>query len=366
MIKIIEVIADASLSGAPKHVLIVAKGINRKKFQTVVICPNGWLSIKLNEIKIKNHQINLKSFSDISSVSKLRKIINTEKPDIVHLHGIRAGWLGYLSLLGLNNKIIYTEHLYTKDYHLKNSIREKIQLAGLKKIANRADLIITPSNAVKGFLEKITKNKIIMIPNGLADFYKKSRIKTGNTLGFVGSLNHQKGLENLIEAMGIVAKSYPRVLLEVIGSGPLERNLKLKIKREKLTNNIKLIGSVADIGPYLAKWKFLVVPSISESFGQVVLEAAMFSKPVIATLVGGLPEVIKDNKTGILVEKNNIGDLSKAITRLINNSKLASKLGLSARKNYLKLYTEKIMVNKIENEYLRIAKGENEFSKTKR
>lgn len=366
MTKIIEVIADASLSGAPKHVLTVAKGINQRKFQVMFVCPKGWLNDQLDKIPVKNYALNLKSFSDISSIKKLRKIIHAEKPEILHLHGTRAGWLGYVSQLGLKNKIIYSEHLYTKDYHLTSATREKIQTMGLKKIINRANLIIAPSKAVKEFLQKHTKNKIIIIPNGLEDLYKKSRIKTGNTLGFVGSLNHQKGLENLIEAMGIVAKSYPRVLLEVIGSGPLERNLKLKIKREKLTNNIKLIGSAADIGPYLAKWKFLVVPSLSESFGQVVLEAAMFSKPVIATRVGGLPEVVKNNITGLLVEKNNAGDLAKAVLRLIINPKLVCKLGIEARKNYLKLYTEKIMIKKIENEYLRTAKGKNEFSKTKR
>ncbi len=352
MKKVFLISADSSLSGMPKHILTLAKTIDKKKFNPIIICPDGWLSKKAKKEKIKIFNLNFKSFFDIKTINRLKTIIKNEKPDILHYHGIRTGFLVTIATNNLNILKIYSEHLFTSQYHLKNRVYEKIQKLGLLYILKNADLVICPSQAVKKFLfeDLKTKNKNIkVIYNGLEkeNFIKPSKPK--NIIGFIGNLNQQKGIEYLIDAMRIIIKKHPNECLEIIGDGPEKE--KLIAKSVDIKNNIKFLGKVEDINLYLRNWKFLVVPSISESFGQVVLEAAMQKKPVIATNVGGLPEIIIDEKTGIIVPAKNSYALAKAIDNLLTNHKKVSDMGECAQKLFNQKFTASIMTLKIENIY---------------
>jgi len=355
MARIIEVIADSSLSGAPRHLLTLVKKL-KNKFEIEVICPAGWLADELKRSGIKFTIVNFKSFSDFKSVSSLKEELRSKKPDIIHFHGIRAGWLGILAAKGLKSKKIYSEHLYTFDYHLKNPLREKLQLRGLKKIVNSVDEIVVPSTTVEKFLVgklNVLSGKIKIIPNGLDD-YSVGEKKEKYKFGFIGSLNEQKGIPILICAIRLLIRKFPDLCLEIIGEGPLRK--RLEKDSQDLENNIKFMGSVELISPHLATWNFLVAPSVSESFGQVALEAAIARRPAIATKVGGFSEIIEDGKTGILVKTNNPEDLADAIEKLLKSDKLCLEMGTAARLRYEKSYTADSMASEFEKLYLNILK----------
>ncbi len=353
MAQIIEVIADSSLSGAPRHLLTLTKKL-KNKFDIEVICPAGWLADELKCSGIKFTIVNFKSFSGFKSVSSLKRELVNRKADLIHFHGIRAGWLGTLAAKGLKSKKIYSEHLYTFDYHLKNQLREKLQLQGLKRIVSSVDEIIVPSSAVEKFLSdklNVLSSKIKIIPNGLDDYTVEEK-KEKHKFGFIGSLNEQKGLSNLICAVRLLVRKFPDLCLEIIGDGPLKRQLEKE--SQDLEGNIKFIGTVELISPYLATWNFLVAPSISESFGQVALEAAIARRAIIATKVGGFSEVIEDGKTGILVKAGSPEDLVSAIEKLLKSDKLCQEMGMAARRRYDKLYTADSMATEFEKLYLNI------------
>lgn len=384
-IKVLEVMADSSLSGASKHLLTLAKNLDKGSFEVIIICPQGWLAEEAARLGIKIILVPMKGFFDLVSVKNLKKIIKKVNPDLIHLHGIRAGWLGTLAARQHRQKIIYSEHLYTQDYHLESRTREWLQLYGLSHILKKVRMIIVPSKAVRSFLcqkFRIKKNRIKLVYNGLEDISlsfrraeSRRRDKRGEILGglssrlggtrddqpfprkelvgFIGSLNRQKGIETLIKAFKIVNRSYPKIKLEIIGKGPLE--YELKRKANKISNNILFLGAKNDIFHYIDKWQMLILPSISESFGQTAAEAAIMSKPVVATKVGGLPEVVKDKITGLLVEPNNPKSLARAINYLLDHPDEAREMGRRGRLRYEKLFTAERMVYKMEKIYRQIS-----------
>lgn len=342
-IKVLEIIADASLSGGPRHILTLAQSLDKKQFNAIIVCPDGWLNTeaKLNNIETINY----------NHAKDLKKIIIDEKPNIVHAHGVRAGWQTYNALKNIDVKFIYSEHLYTNEYHLADPLREWLQKQGLKLVLNRADAVITPSKAVRNFLVKSLKiddSKINIVPNGLKD-YNIPNTNVKEKIGFIGGLNRQKGINTLISAMIIVSREFPKLVLEIIGDGEEKNKLLDLISNKNI--NVKLLGQKPFISEFLAAWKFLVIPSVSESFGQTALEAMIAKKSVIASCVGGLPEIVKNKENGLLFEAGNVKELAQKIKYLLKNPKIAKSMGETGRQMYEKYYTDKIMTSNIEKIY---------------
>ena len=353
--KILEFSSDSQVGGATRHILTLVK-TNKEKYKFILVgCP-GWFISEAQKLKLRYFSCNLKSAFDFKHILKLRKFIKTEQPNLIHLHGIRAGAVGFLATLFLKVPVIYSEHLYTKDYHLKSWLREKIQVNFLNLILHRVQKIIVPSRAVKEFLIEILKvktTKIVIVYNGLEEKNVKLNSDVQLKIGFVGSLNEQKGVEYLIAAMHRLIYYFPKLKLEIVGDGPLRSFLENQAK--DLKNKIKFVGAKQNIYSYLKSWKLLVIPSISESFGQVALEAAIAEKPVVASRVGGLPEVVLNHKTGILIEPKNVDELVKAITYLLNHSKIAQKMGVEAKSRFKQKFTAQKMIKNINLIYDEIA-----------
>lgn len=350
IMRVIEIIADSSLSGAPRHLLTLAK-LLQNNFEIEVICPDGWLKNQLKENKIKYTIVNFKSSQDLKAIKELEDILIDRSPDIIHFHGLRAGWAGIRASKSLKVKKIYSEHLYTEDYHLRNVFLEKLQIMGLKKIAHTVDVVIAPSKAVRDFLTVklgIKSEKVKLVYNGLEDYIVTDN-REKNCFGFIGSLNVQKGLSYLITSVISLIPKYPDLKFEIIGDGPLKKEVLNKIKNFK--KNIKFLGQVDLISPYLSSWNFVVSPSLSESFGQVVLDAAIAKRPVVGTSVGGLKEIIEDGKTGLLVQKKDTIALMKAIEKLLKDPIYCQALGNTARRLYEKEFTADRMAEEFETLY---------------
>jgi len=342
-IKILEISADAGLGGATKHIIVLAKNLKKIGYDPIIISPNGWLINEANKNKLNFYICNIKSIFDLSSIFALHKIIRKEKPDIIHLHNIRAGFIGILASINLKIPIIYSEHLYNFYYHLKSKIREKLQLMILFFILRKANLVVTPSKAVKFFLTKklkIDSGKIEVIANGLEDLKIKNK-KEKFKIGFIGGINCCKGLEYLIMAMYRLNLRFKNLKLEIIGEGPLKKEM--LEKADCFRDKVIFLGKQDNVYQFLKNWKVLIVPSVSESFGLVVLEAYILKKPVVATKVGGLPEIVLDKKTGILVSPKRPGELAKAIGYILDNPKIAHSMGEAGRKLFEHKFRAKIM-----------------------
>lgn len=369
--KIIQLIADSGFGGGPKHVFDLVSGLKKDKFEIRVICPSGELVGKLKEIKIPVTEVEMYSGVDKNAISRISKIFQENVSDkrslIIHCHGVRAGSIGRIAYQLIKQpgkliKLVYTEHLWTKDYHLKDSVREWLQIQGLKKLDNLTDKTIAVSNAVKEFFlsKKITSpEKIEVIYNGIEPKSKIINLKSKiNTIGSVGTLNFQKDFESLILAMKEVIKDYPDIELEIIGSGEEEKKLKsLALSSFGFNNNpVHFLGGLSqeEIEKKILDWDIYAQSSLSESFGLAIVMAMRVGLPIVATGVGGVPELVTHQENGLLVEKKNPKMLADAIKYLISDFDLRKKISENNVRKIKEQFSLDKMVKETEKLYEKI------------
>jgi len=370
-IKIVQVIADSEIGGGPRHVLGLLKHIDKEKFDVLLIAPRGWLTAEA--VKIKGAGVRIVDFKnkfDVNSIVKLKKDIAEFRTSgdpfgaiIIHAHGPRAGGFCRFAIRS-GEKFIYTEHIWNKEYNLKNPINSYLQVMGIRSVCKRADLIIAVSKSVKKFLIKITKlsgDKFVVIPNAIelsdSNHLEGHRKTTELVVGCIGSLVPQKGLIYLVKAFGRVTASLPKARLEIVGDGPEKEKLLLEIRKLGLESKIQLIGAQKNVRKFLSCWDLFVLPSISETFGIVILEAMEQKVPVIASAVGGIPEIIKDGKTGILVPPADSEKLAKTISWLLAEKKDRLSLSTEAYDILKKNYDWSKIIDDIENVFVGIIKA---------
>ena len=366
MIKAIQIIADSTLSGGPIHVLGLLQNIDRSEFDNYLICPRGYLAKEAKRIpRVNVSVVEMRSKFDLQATYKISKQIRAIQSGkdpftkvIVHIHGTRAGFLARLSI-PRGVKVIYTEHRLDADYRLKNIINYYLQKKILGFLNSRTDAIIAVSSSVKDFLSQkrlAESNKIVVIPNAINAGKSVERELSGNNdpvIGSVGNLNIQKGQKYLIAAMPKILRVFSSAKLEIIGEGEEKNELSNLILSLGLKKSVKLLGRKEDIKEYMAKWDVFVLPSVAETFGLVILEAMQAGTPVVASNVGGIRDIIKDNKNGLLVDSRNPDKLAASIIKILSDPSQANKLSEEASKGLARFDWSNV-VKEIERVYEKI------------
>jgi glycosyltransferase involved in cell wall biosynthesis len=151
---------------------------------------------------------------------------------------------------------------------------------------------------------------------------------------YVGRLSAEKGVDVAISALRIVVRREPTATLQIAGTGPLRQDLEALAEQGGLADNVRFLGAVAPeaVRSLMAAASVVVVPSRNEGFSLVALEAAQAGRPVVATRVGGIPEVVTDGETGLLVRPEAPEALAAAILRLVDAPERAEAMGARARR----------------------------------
>lgn len=352
------------MAGAPRHLLSLLENFDYKKLTVVVICPAGPLA---GEIRILKKPLDLeivpmKSKIDFRTIAEIRSNIKHFKPDLIHVHGTRAGVLARLAAIGLKIPVIYTEHLWTKNYRLASRFNHQLQIIALWFLDMFTDFNIAVSQAVKDFMteSQISRAaKIKVIYNAIEPARKKAKIFAGDEiiLGTVGTLNYQKGIQYLIRAMPRIIKEFPQTKLVVAGDGVYKDHLKKLARDLKLTQSIEFTGFVKVIEDEMVKFDLYVQPSLSESFGLAIIQAMGLGLPVVATNTGGIPEVVTTGKSGILVEAGKPQALAEGILELLRDKSKAKEMGKLAAEEAKIKFNLKEMVEETEELYEKVAKS---------
>ncbi len=363
-ISILEIIGDPTLAGAPRHLLGLLENFNYHALKVFVICPPGPLAGEIRHLRkqIELEIVSMSSKTNWQAIKEIRKEIKRIKPDVIHVHGTRAGSLGRLASIGLKIPVIYTEHLWTKNYRLSNRIAHQMQITGLWFLDMFTDLNIAVSRSVKDFMidSQISRsNKITVIYNGIEPAKRKVTIfKTKEiVLGTVGTLNYQKGIQYLIQAMPEIIREYPKAKLVIIGEGYYKSSLKRLVKKLKLENFITFKGFVKEVEEELTNFDIYVQPSLSESFGLAIVQAMSLGLPVVATNTGGIPEVVTEGKSGILVELGKPEALADGILTLLRDHEKARNMGKLAAEDAKIKFNLNDMVKEVEKVYEKIAQN---------
>lgn len=231
---------------------------------------------------------------------------------------------------------------------------EETMRAAIRGLVGDSVQVTTCSNYLLGqLLRKIpesTAKSTAILNTAHPSFAKAAREfvsqpETDIDVLYVGALRSVKGPDVLLEAFIEVVKLKPDARLCIIGTGVMEGELRRTVEREGLEANVELLGPVPhpDLVEYYARAKVVAVPSRSEGLSQVAIEAAIMGKPVVATDVGGLPEVVAENESGLLVPSNDPAALCCAILSLLQDPELSEKLGKQAKARALKLFNQRSM-----------------------
>ncbi|MBI4744263.1 MAG: glycosyltransferase family 4 protein [Actinobacteria bacterium] len=278
------------------------------------------------------------ALSFFPSFVRLIKIIRTEKPDIINLHFSDSAALYILLLKKIFNlPIVVSVHGNDIQKFPKESYIYRWLTVNLLR---RADFVTACSkslleDAIK--LEPSIRDKSIPTGNGidLSEFDLKDIYKTERPYIFsFGRLEHKKGFDVLINSFKIISKKFPDFDLIIAGDGAKKDELQNLINNLDLKKQVKLMGMLPrrEILNLLNGCEVFVCPSRIEPFGIVNLEAMAAGKPVIASKVDGVPEVIEDGVNGILVEPENVNQLAESIINLLKNGDLRNRLSVNGRK----------------------------------
>ncbi|MFC1510067.1 lipopolysaccharide heptosyltransferase II [Candidatus Omnitrophota bacterium] len=272
-------------------------------------------------------------FKMIKMVKVVRAIILKHNIDIVHARSRVPAWIAFFACRKTKASFITTCHGYYKSYFFS-------QVMGWAKI------VIVPSKIIgRHMIEdfKVRAGYIRCIPRSV-DLEKFKHIKeksihdSGVTITIVGRITPLKGHRYFLQAMGKVVRANPYAKIWIVGDAPSNkeaylRELKALVKRCGLSNNVEFLGNRKDVPDILEKTDVLVMSSVvPESFGRVILEAQAASVPVVATKVGGVVDIIDDEKTGLLVEAKDIDAMARAVLRLLNDKSFGQRLTVEAKK----------------------------------
>lgn len=269
------------------------------------------------------------------------------RPDIVHTHNLYFQLTMVAPFLKrfAHVPLVTTLHLPKMVYNriLLDSLINVYQRVLGKLIVQSSDRLIAVSRSVmKHAIEDLgaPSFKTFVIPNGV-----NTRAYLPNThkgkdviVTFIGRLIGNKGPNYLIRAAPSILKNHPEVHFYIIGEGPLKDKLIKIATLRKLKDRVHFFGSVPDVLPFLQETTVFVRPSLTEGMSLTVLEAMACGLPIVASNVEGNVEIIDNGKTGYLVPPADSKALAEAIIFLLDNRKIASEIGRSARKKTEKFY----------------------------
>lgn len=341
------------------------KYLSREKFnQFAIFAEDGPLVNIIGNLGLRVECfVGLKGFKGFTQLPKLISFIKNNKVDIIHAHGARVNLWGSFASLLTGVPIIATEHnidLWRINNHLFN---------GLDRFSAKINKCrVGVSQAVCAMLRKqgVRADKIVCIENGIdverfnitVDISdEKAGLgipDSAKVIGAVGRLVEQKGHKYLIEAFKIIEDQFSNVRLMIVGDGPLEYTLKEQVKDLGLEGKVIFAGQREDIPYLLAAMDIFVLPSITEGLPLVLLEAMAAGKPVIASRISGIPEVIEDGVDGVLVEPANADVLASAIKNLLSDSSRSVRMAALANNKVNDKYTAKNMLKRYQALYERI------------
>lgn len=376
-IRIVNIITRMELGGPPILVLDILQHLDKERFEST-IATGITIDRKYDMIgfaRDKNIRVfampslvrDIHPLKDIKTLIKLVIFLKKEKFDIVHCHTSKGGFIGRLAAKLAGAKIIiYSPHGDIFEGYFCKLATDFFIL--LEKFAARfTDKIINLTKIeIERFLEHGigTRHQLKQIYNGInIKYYERamtSNLKKRDEFGLgkddfvcatVGRLVPVKGHTYLIKAIQKVVKVIPEAKFLFVGDGELKPKLSEEIKSYDLQRNVFLLGARSDIATILSCINVFLLPSLNEGFGMVLIEAMAARKPVIATNVGGVPEVIINGTTGILVPPEDPEAFSSAIIKLYNNPEMSLEMGLAGYKRAKKLFNIETTVHELEELY---------------
>lgn len=350
-IKVLFLITKGNFGGAQRYVYNLASHLPKEKFEPIVACGKGdSLQAKLSEkairsITLESSQRDINILKDFKAFLEIKKIIRTEEPHILHVNSSKAGGLGALAgrMLGVK-KIIFTSHGWA--FNENRGAFQKFLiyfLHWITVILSHQTIAVSYKTARDIAWMPFIKHKIKVVHNGLDDFKPLSKKEASETLirpdkdtmvlFSISELHKNKGLDVAIRGISQLPSAYKeRIIYYIAGEGEERSSLEKIIFESGLSNHVHLLGYAENAKKMLSGADVFLFPSRNENLPFAVLEAGYVELPIIATSVGGIPEIIEDMKNGILIHPNNSKEIAEAIIYAFEHKEKCKEFGEEIKK----------------------------------
>ncbi len=366
--KILHVIRPAR-GGMKNHLLSLLKLGDKNIFEPSVACPPGDMAREIADLGVRVVPIPLVGeLSPRSDWQSLRILVDTllaENITIMHAHSSKAGLVARLAARMARTPVVFMTAHNSIFYEFWPSWKKNIFAYCERLLARYTHRILTVSETLRQELlikERLHPDRVVTIPNGIdptpfcREVDRRAVLRLlglpplGQLVGTIARLAPQKGVSYFLQAAAVLCRDC-QVNFVVVGDGPLRQALEEESRTLGLDGRLFFVGERADIPQILAAMDIFVLPSITEGLPLTILEAMAAGKPVVATRVGGLPEVILDGETGLLVPPRDPHALAQALARLLSDRRQAVEMGQKGRQRVMEHFTVTVMVRQIEEQY---------------
>lgn len=366
--RILYAITKASWGGAQRYVYDLAVAAKEAGHEVLVVSGTaGPLTERLIEAGIATEVIgsmqrDIKLVAEFASFRALSAAVARFRPDVIHGNSSKAGALAALAgRLAGTRRILFTAHGWAFNERRPSWQKAIIALMHYATVL-LAHRTICVSHAIQmdASWMPFAQKRLTVIHNGVSEHPLCARDETRMRLapelvrlfpnalwiGAVAELHPTKGLDLLIEAFSHAVREHPAAVLVLIGDGEEWAHLTKLIQIYDLPERIVLAGFVADAATYLPALDIFALPSRSEALGYAFLEAGLASLPAVGTRVGGIPEILIDGKTGLLVPPEDPRALSDALVSLLKDADLRTRLGRALYDSVCARFTTRTMIEK--------------------
>lgn len=360
---ILHITGQLETGGAERQMCELVTRLDRKKYNPMVCClgNDGPVGDSIREAGIRVDIVRKRRRYDVTVIPRLIEVIKREKIDIVHTWQFTAGSWGRVAarLAGLS-AVIFSERrggFYERDYErLVDRILAKITGTVICNTRIAAQIMIKQLG--------ISRKKVTYVYNGIGldefDCKSSSRQSRGElglspnipVVGIIANLRfHLKGHRYFLRAARLVVQRIPRTRFLIIGDGAIRDQIVGFARDLNLSENVLFLGQRDDVPQLLSAVDVSVLASLREGFPNAIVESMAAARPVVATDVGGIPELVIHGKTGFLVPPKDPDAMAKSIIKLLQNKRMAVEMGLQGRKRIDRYFTMDRMIERYEHIY---------------
>jgi glycosyltransferase involved in cell wall biosynthesis len=359
-IRILRVIGRLNVGGPALHVAYLSSGLAERGYETTLVAGNVARgedsmifmaeSLGVDVIRLDEMRRDISPLRDARAVAHLVRLIKETRPHILHTHMAKAGAVGRLAAV-VSGEARPPVILHTFHGHVLRHYFDPVRNAAFRRLerwlARTTTRLVAVSPEVRDDLVELgvaRAEKFVVVRLGI-ELAERVGANVGRleqrrmlgispdhfVVGWIGRMTDVKRTDDVLRVFRRLRESGVDACLCLVGDGPDRPALERRAKELGIMRNTLFLGFQQDVAPFYAAFDALLLPSVSEGTPVSAIEALAAGKPVVATRVGGVPDVVRDGEDGLLAEVGAIDDLSEALIRLARDPALRERMGASGR-----------------------------------
>jgi glycosyltransferase involved in cell wall biosynthesis len=365
---ILQLVSSSRTSGAEKHVAVLSDLLIKRGHNVYAACPHGdWLPDQLRLVNIPTFEMEMRGVRSIKTPSQLVRIVREHKIDIIHAHLTRATYLGLAAGRIARLPIVSSVHCRSHDVAYRYlfphnnsriiSVSDFIRNGLLRKgvPGERIRTIYNGTEFLADDEEPVHADSLGDTESPLPLRVELSLPPDSELIGLIGRVEEFKGHLVLARAVRRIVEARPKAYIVMVGPvvPQVQREVWEITAADGVADRLRFTGVRNDVKQLMAQLQVLTLPSRYESFGMAIIEAMAMRKPVVATRAGGIPEVVEDGVTGLLIERNP-ESLALALIEILSDPERLQAMGNAAYMRAKERFSARVMVDNIENLYKEI------------